>query len=484
MTRHSERTKIIMVQYTNSTPNFNDWNFYFQPFPYSEGLVVLLILLCGLKIQLQKPNRQRNIKLIQEFQRGVVQLLNTLMNWCARMQDFDDTHIKKHVINVKVVPYENKTIVKPEKKKEDKHPWDIAQEIILEQKQAALAVKWAVLPLEVLMDKQFLTILHADATPLKEAAKQLPKKIYEIIKSQEQLTRIPAELTDQLVFDVSKTYYYSIIESLCRLIKSIQQGQRTTLVSLAKIVQDQSDEIEKYQTLLKLPAEVRQLQLRMEKLKKHVNTQLERIDKKTSVTSVTVSEIRSQIHRLETAMEGNFEHIPEPDKPLWVFPGDIVELHAPEDDILFHEECVSSIPSNDHQQQEESSTTGGELQGEQDNIPHRLSPLRQYIPAGAERGPSNSSSSTCEEEETVEEELARYFSNPSYRAANPALLEPIDPDEDWGDTLPVLLPLQISQGPSQPTARSEKRQRYLQKRRERRRQNEWRRNHDQNHLNH
>ena len=249
-------------------------------------------------------------------------------------------------------------------------------------------------------------------------------------------------------------------------------------------MQDQSDEIEKYQTLLKLPAEVRQLQLRMEKLKKHVNTHMERIDKKISVTSVTVSEIRSQIHRLETAMEGNFEHIPEPDKPSWVFPGDIVELHAPEDDILFHEECVSSIPSNDHQQQEESSTTGGELQGEQDNIPHGLSPLRQYIPAGAERGTSNSSPSTCEEEETVEEGLARYFSNPSYRAANPALLEPIDPDEDWGDTLPVLLPLQLSQGPSQPTARFEKRQRYLQKRRERRRQNEWRRNYDQNHSNH
>ena len=473
----------MMDQYTNSTPNSNDWNFYFWPFPYGEGLVVLLIFLYGLKTQLQNPNRQRNIKLIQEFQRKTVHLLNTLMNWCACMQDFDDTHIKKHVINVKVVPYENKTIVKLAKKKEDKHPWDIAQEIILEQKQAALAVKWAVLPLEILMDEQFLTIL-TDATPLKEAAKQLPERIYEIIKSQEQLTRIPAELTDQLVFDVSKTYYYSVIESLCRLIKSIQQGQRTALVSLAKIVQDQRDEIEKYQTLLKLPAEVRQLQLRMEKLKKHVNTHLERIDKKTSVTSVTVSEIRSQIHRLETTMEGNFGHIPEPDKPSWVFPGDIVELHAPEDDILFHEECVSSIPSNDHQQQEESSTTGGELQEEQDNIPHGLSPLRQYIPAGVEIGASNSSSSTCEEEETVEEELAQYFSNPSYRAANPALLEPIDPDENWGDTLPVLLPLQISQGPSQPTARFEKRQRYLQKRRERRRQNEWRRNHDQNHLNH
>ena len=53
------------------------------------------------------------------------------------------------------------------------------------------------------------------------------------------------------MFDVSKTYYYSIIESLCRLIESIQQGQRTALVSLAKIVQDQRDEIGKYQTLLK-----------------------------------------------------------------------------------------------------------------------------------------------------------------------------------------------------------------------------------------
>ena len=183
-------------------------------------------------------------------------------------------------------------------------------------------------------------------------------------------------------------------------------------------------------------------------------------------------------------MEGNFEHVPEPDKPCWVFPGDIVELHTPEDDILFHEECDSQILPNGHQQQGESLTTGGDIQEQQGNIPHGLSPPRQYIPAGAEGGKSNSSSSTCDEEETVEKGLAHYFSNPSYRAANPALLEPIDPEEDWGDTPPVLLPLQISQGPSQPTARFEKRQRYLQKRRERRRQNEWGRNHDQNHLNH
>ena len=285
-----------MAQYTNSTPNSNDWKLYFQPSPYSKCLVVLIIFFYGLKMQLQKPNCQRNVKLIKEFKRKVVHILVTLMNWYAYMQDFDDTIIEKNVINAKVIPYENKTVVKPERREEDKHSWDIAKEIMAEQKQAALAIKWAVLPLETLMDEQFLIILHAieeitGVTPLREAAIQLPKKIYEIVKLHEQLTKIPAELTDQLFFDVSKT----------------------------KIIQEQRDEIEKYQTLLKLSEEIRQLQLgmemKMEKLKKHVNAHLERIDKKTSVASVTVSEIRSQIHRLENTMEGNLEHIPEPDNP-------------------------------------------------------------------------------------------------------------------------------------------------------------------------
>ena len=125
------------------------------------------------------------------------------------------------------------------------------------------------------------------------------------------------------------------------------------MVSLAKIIQEQRDEIEKYQILLKSSEEMRQLwlgmEIRMEKLKKHVNTHLERMDRKTSVASVTMSEIRSQIHRLENAVEGNFEHIPEPDSPSWVFPGDIVELHAPEDDIIFHDEGDSETPPNKQQ---------------------------------------------------------------------------------------------------------------------------------------
>ena len=451
-----------MAQYTNSTPNSNDWELYFQPSPYSECLVIFIILFYWLKIQLQKLNYQRNVNLVREFKKKMVHMLVTLMNWCAYVQDYDEAVIEKHVVNAKVIPYENKTIVKPERREEDKHPWDTAQEIMAEQRQAALAVKWAILPLETLMDEQFLIILHAiekttDVTPLRQAAIQLPKKIYEIVKLHEQLTKIPAELTDQLIFDVSKTYYYSVIESLCRLIKSIQQGQRTTLVSLAKIIQEQRNEIEKYQTLLKLSEEVRQLQLemeiRMEKLKKHVNTHLERIDKKTSVASVTMSEIRSQIHRLENTIEGNFEHIPEPDSPSWVFPGDIVELHAPEDDIIFHDEGDSETLPNRQQQQEESLTISGEVQEEHGNIPHGLSPPRQYIPAGAEGDEINSATSTYEEEETVEEELANYFSNPLYRVAGPPPLEPIDSEEDWGDASPVPLPLRTPQELPQPAAR-------------------------------
>ena len=257
-----------MAEYVNSTLNTNDWELYFKLSTYSECLVILIILLYGLKIQLQKLRHQRHINLIKEFKKKVVHMLVTLLDWCTFMKDYDDI-IEKEVINAKVLPYENKTIIKPERKGEGKHPWDIAQEIIAEQRQAALAVKWAILPLETLMDEQFLLVLHAieeitDVTPLREAALQLPKKIYEIVRQYEQLTEVPAELTDQLIFDISKTYFYSVIENLCRLIKTIQQGQRTSLVSLANIVQEQRDEIEKYQALLELPEKVRQLQLGME----------------------------------------------------------------------------------------------------------------------------------------------------------------------------------------------------------------------------
>ena len=441
-----------MAHCTNLTCTFSDWKLHFRTFPYGESLFVFLVFLYG--------------------------LLGVLLNYCARIRYFSNNHVKKTVGSAKVIPYENKTIPKVEKKYNDKHPWDIAEEIISEQQRAALAVKWAVIPLEVLMDEHFLRILHSieeitDATPLRDAARQLPKQIYDIIRSEEQMTRIPEELTDQLIFDLVKTYYYSVIECLCKLIKSIQQGQRTALVSLAKIVQEQKDEIEGYQVLLGLPREMRQMRQEMEKLKKHVNIQLERVDKKTSLTSVTISEMRTQVHRLEAVIEGNFDHIPEPDQPSWVFPGEIIKLQTSEEDSSFHDTHEETLPTNDYRQLEENSATSGELRGNQNNIPHGLSSPRRHIPAGAEGGDSSFSSPANDEEVLLEEELARYFSNPAYQAHNPALLEPVEPEEDWGDTPPVLLPIPIT--PRQPplVSRIEKRQRFLQRRRERRRQREW-----------
>ena len=69
-----------------------------------------------------------------------------------------------------------------------------------------------------------------------------------------------------------------------------------------------------------------------------------------------------------------------------MFPGDIVQIHAPKDDTLFCEEFEEQVPYNGYQQQDEDSATGGQPREEQDNTPQRLSPIRQCIPAGAEGG--------------------------------------------------------------------------------------------------
>ena len=55
------------------------------------------------------------------------------MNWCAHLQDYEENCVEKKVLNARVIPYENEILVKVEKKKADKHPWDIAHEIMKEQ---------------------------------------------------------------------------------------------------------------------------------------------------------------------------------------------------------------------------------------------------------------------------------------------------------------------------------------------------------------
>ena len=102
-----------------------------------------------------------------------------------------------------------------------------------------------------------------------------------------------------------------------------------------------------------------------------------------------------------------------------------------------------------------------------------MSSPRRYTPGGAEGSDSSQSSVVTEGEEIVEEGLVRFFDNPSYRAADPVLQQPVEPEEDWGDTPPVLIPIPITPGPPPQTARAIKRQQYLQRRRERRRQDEW-----------
>ena len=219
-----------MAQHTNSMHVSEEWRPDHNFVPYRESLIVIFILLYGLKVQLQRNNRQRNLQIIQRLSGRINQLLNVLMNWCACFQDYNGTSTEKKIPNARVAPYKNEVLVKVEKRKTEKHPWDIANEIMKEREQTALAVKWAVIPIEILMDKHFLNVLHSieeitDTTPLRDAARQIPKQLYGIIQAHEQMTRIPAEVTDQLIFDVAKTYYYLVIRSLCKLIKSIQQGQ-------------------------------------------------------------------------------------------------------------------------------------------------------------------------------------------------------------------------------------------------------------------
>ena len=90
---------------------------------------------------------------------------------------------------------------------------------------------------------------------------QLPKSIYEIVKQYEHMPVISAKSIDDLIYNISKTYFYSVIESLCRLIKSIQQGQRTSLVSMARVISEQKEVIEKYQELIKLPNQIKEMQV-------------------------------------------------------------------------------------------------------------------------------------------------------------------------------------------------------------------------------
>ena len=113
----------------------------------------------------------------------------------------------------------------------------------------------------VLHDVEELT----DIAPLKDAMTQLPKNIYEIIQQYEHIPKVTTKSTDDLIYNLSKTYFHSVIESLCKLIRSIQQGTRTSLVSMARVINEQKELIEEYQGLTELPNQIKKEQSQLQK---------------------------------------------------------------------------------------------------------------------------------------------------------------------------------------------------------------------------
>ena len=137
-------------------------------------------------------------------------------------------------------------------------------------KPSTLAIKWSGIPDETLFDEQFFRVLHAieeltDLAPLKDAMTQLPKNIYEIVKQYEHIPNVTAKSTDELIYNISKTYFYSVIESLSKLIRSTQQGQRTSLVSMARVINEQKEIIKEYQGLTELPDQIKKKQGQLQK---------------------------------------------------------------------------------------------------------------------------------------------------------------------------------------------------------------------------
>ena len=66
-----------------------------------------------------------------------------------------------------------------------------------------------------------------DVSPLQNAVTQLPESIYEIVEQYEHVPVVSAKYTDDLIYNISKTYFYSVIESLCKLIKpeaTVEEG--------------------------------------------------------------------------------------------------------------------------------------------------------------------------------------------------------------------------------------------------------------------
>ena len=153
-----------------------------------------------------------------------------------------------------------------------------------------------------------------------------------------------------------------------------------------------------------------------------------------------------------------------------------MELHAPDENEFFHtDDEVPLLESEEtniqtYQQQDTQNQEG-------DEIPDRLNPIINYIPArGEEEETASSQESALELETIVEDGLVDFSHNPSCRSTNLSFRQSVEIEEDWGDIPPIELSDQISTSQPRQNMRFEKRHQYLQRRRERRRQNRRERN--------
>ena len=78
---------------------------------------------------------------------------------------------------------------------------------------------------------------------------------------------------------------------------------------MARVINEQRQVIEKYQNLTVLPNQVRemqnQLQEQIEQIKGKTAKQLDRMDRRAITTYTTISEMKSQIHKIENTLESD-----------------------------------------------------------------------------------------------------------------------------------------------------------------------------------
>ena len=313
--------KIEMTNNTNGIWEGLNERSYQTVLGYIRWLILIIFIIIKRAAELSDFLNNKCVKSLKYVFQLILTALNYLDNCYTLITDHVDENIPLITFreNVKSGKDAKKEPIKWKEEKgkeqkfiENKHPWDIAQEIITEQNQASLAIKWSAILHETLFDEKFLRVLHAveelmDIAPLRDAMTQLPKNIYEIIKQYEHIPKVTAKSMDELIYHISKNYFYSVIESLSKLIRSIQQGQRTSLVSMARVINEQKEIIEEYQGLTELPNQIKkeqsQLQKQIDQVKEQIATQLERVDKRAITTYTIISDIKSQIKRIENTLK-------------------------------------------------------------------------------------------------------------------------------------------------------------------------------------